>query len=114
MLAAGACPMHYSSNRPSRRFSSPTGGRGTQLYYRFHPISSDRASGFACDLVLILLVTIGHRGGYDLFALVARALGCPVHRVHDVELPEFVIVSDCPFFGIEVPCGLFQRFRCAE
>ena len=35
MLAAGACPMHCSSNRPSRRFSSPTGGRGIQLYYSY-------------------------------------------------------------------------------
>ena len=44
------------------------------MYVRFHPISSDGASGFARIIGMIVLVTIGHRGGFDLFAFVARAL----------------------------------------
>ena len=45
LLAAGACPMHCSSNRPSRRFSSPTGSRGTQLYYRPPSFATRRRRG---------------------------------------------------------------------
>ena len=63
---------------------------------------------------MIFLVTMGRRGGYDLFALVALALGYRVYRVLDVELLEFNIVGYCPFLASGYCMACFSVIGGAE